>query len=682
MNTLLVVDDNPQNLYLLQVLLSTHGFEVDSASNGSEALERAHRSPPDMIISDILMPVMDGFSLCRAWKQDDRLKSIPFVFYTATYTDPKDEEFGLSLGADKFIVKPVEPDRLVSLIRETWNNFREGKPNPHSQPVQDAEYHEKYNAALIRKLEDKMVQLEETNRTLERDIAERKRVESALRENEAKMRGIMDNIGIGIAVVGPNLEILELNHRMHDWFQDVRLGQPSLCHRMSGDPIGLNRFDDCSTCRTIRDGRVHEMTVQTGEGGQTRTYRIVSTPIIGTHGEIAAAIEMVEDVTERISLESQVRQAQKMEAVGQLAGGIAHDFNNLLTVILGHTELALLKTEDTHPLHVDLRAILDVSNRCSAIIRQLLAFARKQTITPVVLNLNKSVEGMIKVIRRLIGEDIHLVWRPCQDVWLVKIDPTQVEQILANLCVNARDAIEGVGTITIEAGNVVLEESFCVKHPGVSPGQYAMLSVSDTGCGMDAETLGRIFEPFFTTKELGRGTGLGLSTVYGIIRQNNGFIDARSEIANGTTFKIYLARHPGEATEAGKQIEESLPLSAGETVLVVEDEVLVLELAGGILDRLGYIALTAGSPGEAMRLADQHPGEIHLLITDVILPDMTGRELTEHIQKRRPAIKYLYMSGYSIDVVSYRGMLERDAPFIMKPFSVKELATKVRSVLD
>ena len=681
MSTVLLVDDNPQNLYLLQVLLSANGFQVQGAANGAEALERARRDPPDMIISDILMPVMDGFTLCRAWKEDERLQPIPFVFYTATYTDPKDEDFARSLGADRFLIKPLEPDKFLTLILETLKNCQAGQPVAPHQPVEEAEYYREYNATLIRKLEDKMLQLEKANRILEGDIAERQRAEGALRESEAKTRSIVDNIGIGVALISPEMEVLELNHRMREWFPAVQPGQRPICYGAFNDPPRERLCDYCPTHKTLQDGLVHEATTQTPQAGRVRSYRIVSSPILNTSGEVTAAIEMVEDITEKLSLESQFLQSQKMEAVGRLAGGVAHDFNNMLNVILGYAEMALDKVDPAQPLHDDLKEILNAARRSAGIIRQLLAFARQQTIDPKVLDLNETVEGMLKMLRRLIGEDIDLVWRPDSGLWPVKMDPTQVEQILANLCANARDAIAQVGKITIETENTAFDQAYCADHPGFVPGEYALLAISDDGHGMDRETQDKIFEPFFTTKALGQGTGLGLATVYGIVKQNNGFINVYSEPGEGTTFKIYLARQAVRDVEPQQESAAEIPRSRGETVLVVEDEVSLLKLASEILDTLGYTVLTAVTPGEALRLVEEYPGEIHLLMTDVILPEMNGSDLAVQIKEIRPAMKYLFMSGYTAEVIAHRGMLDEGVQFIPKPFSVRDLAAKVRTAL-
>ncbi len=515
-----------------------------------------------------------------------------------------------------------------------------------------------------------------------RDVTENKRVEVALHESEAKTRSILDNIGIGVSLISPKMEVLELNRRMREWFPAIDPGQHHLCYRAFNDPPREGVCDSCPTCETLQDGLVHEATVQTPQAGALRNYRIVTSPIFNAWGEVTAVIEMVEDITEKLTLESQYRQAQKMEAVGQLAGGVAHDFNNMLGVILGYSEMALDNVNPAQPLHADLLAILNAAKRATAITRQLLAFARKQTIDPKVLDLNETLEVMLKMLRRLIGEDIDLVWLPRSGLWPVNMDPTQVEQILANLCVNARDAIAKVGKITIETENAAIDETYCTNHAGFVPGEYVMLVVSDDGWGIGEEILDKIFEPFFTTKEVGRGTGLGLATVYGIVKQNNGFINVYSERGKGTTFKIYLPRQAGQAVDTHEEKTGELPPGRGETVLVVEDEISLLQLVSGILDSLGYTLLTAGTPGEAMRLAEEYTGEIHLLMTDVILPEMNGKDLAEQIKKTRPAMKCLFMSGYTADVVAHRGMLDEGVQFIPKPFSRRDLAAKIRTTLE
>jgi len=514
-----------------------------------------------------------------------------------------------------------------------------------------------------------------------RDITARRSAERALGASENKSRNILDNISIGVALISPAMEILELNRRMREWFPGVDLGGRPLCYRALSDPPRTGICDNCPTIRTLRDRAVHEDTTRITRAGVVRDYRIVSSPILNEAGEITAVIEMVEDITERLSLESQFRQAQKMESVGRLAGGVAHDYNNMLSVILGYAELALEKVKRSEPVHDDLQEIFKAAKRSSEVTRQLLGFARKQAIEPRVIDLNENIEGMLKMLRRLLGEDIRLVFRPGEGLKPIRMDPSQLDQILANLCVNARDAIADVGKIIIETDMVTFDKTYCDDHAGFSPGDFVLLAVSDDGCGMDRETREKGFEPFFTTKGIGNGTGLGLSTVYGIVKQNEGFINVYSEPGVGTTFKIYLQFREGGAVENRKVRPAKHPKGHGETILVVEDEIAILNMVRIMLEWLGYTVLTAGAPDEAIRLAEAHAGEIHLLLTDVVMPEMNGRELAERLMVIKPDLKLLFMSGYTADAISYRGVLDEEMCFIKKPFSRSDLAEKVRVAL-
>ncbi|THB74964.1 MAG: response regulator [Desulfobacteraceae bacterium] len=380
-------------------------------------------------------------------------------------------------------------------------------------------------------------------------------------------------------------------------------------------------------------------------------------------------------------LENQLIQAQKMESVGRLAGGVAHDYNNISSIIIGYAELSMAVMKEDNPLHSNLEAILSASRRATEITRQLLAFARKQTVDPKVIDLNRTVDSMLKILRRLIGEDIDLAWMPDENLWPVKIDPSQVDQILANLCVNARDAISGVGKITIETLNMSLGKKYCEDHPGFQPGQYAMLAVSDNGKGIPKEIMDQIFEPFFTTKGVGEGTGLGLATVYGIVKQNSGFINVYSEPGQGTTFKIYLAKHAGKTVELEPKSLDVIPQGNEETILLIEDDASILELGKQMLESLNYKVLTADTPDDALAIARSDGRSIQLLITDVIMPQMNGRELTSQIHLICPELKTLYMSGYTANVIAHHGVLDEGINFIAKPFSLKDLAIKVNGVL-
>ncbi len=384
---------------------------------------------------------------------------------------------------------------------------------------------------------------------------------------------------------------------------------------------------------------------------------------------------------EREKLQQQVTQAQKMESVGRLAGGIAHDFNNILSVVMGYTELALAKVNKQDPVHDYLSEVLNASRRSTDITRQLLAFARRQPIDPKLLDLNRSIEGMLKMLRQLIGEHIVLTWKPGEDLGMIMIDPSQIDQLLANLCINARDAVDGGGTIIIETGQVLLDDAYCAAHPTFTPGDYVSLTVSDNGCGMDRDTLKNLFEPFFTTKEEGHGTGLGLATVFGIVKQNNGFIDVYSEPGQGATFKIYLPRHEGAAGQREDSETQPKDVRGTETVLVVEDAQAILKLTERMLSQLGYRVLTAAHPHEAIALAKHHEQDVHLLLTDVIMPDMNGPELASQVQQDQPAMKILFMSGYTASMLVDRGLLEAEQHFIAKPFSKQQLAEKIRHTL-
>ncbi len=415
----------------------------------------------------------------------------------------------------------------------------------------------------------------------------------------------------------------------------------------------------------------------------------VTAPIFDHSGKRSGAIEMIRDVTdlklaeeEKIHLKEQLLQIQKMESVGRLAGGVAHDFNNMLTIILGHTQLALLGLPETDPIATHLKVVEETSRRSTDLVRQLLAFARKQTVSPKVIDINDTVERTQAMLKRLIGEDISISWKPGSELWAIWVDPSQVDQLLINLCVNARDAINGVGKIDLETANIVADVDYCRGNPECLPGEYVMLVVSDDGCGMDKDTIDHIFEPFFTTKAIGKGTGMGLATVYGVVRQNGGFINVYSELGKGTTFRVYLPRFTGEKAEITVPVEQPDTISGGETILVVEDDVLILDICRKMLDKLGYRVLLAESPLKALELMREYRDEIHLLVTDVVMPEMNGRALEQALKPINPNLRSLFISGYTADAIAHHGVLDQDVCFLQKPFSLQDLAIKVRQALD
>jgi PAS domain S-box-containing protein len=516
-----------------------------------------------------------------------------------------------------------------------------------------------------------------------RDITEQKRAEAALAESEARFRAMVNLAPDGIFIASLDGCIMEASE-----FAASQIG-------VSRDKLLTMRLTDFVSPRYAA-----RVTNLRGEGDHPIVRESAHVRADGTEIPIELSIRRItfrgqpamlgvaRDVTERRraeleqeKLQNQLLQAHKMESVGRLAGGVAHDFNNMLGVILGHTQMALDQLDPAHPLCADLKEVYRAAERSAELTRQLLAFARRQTVAPKVLDLNETVYGMLKMLRRLIGEDVELTWLPGQSIARVRIDPSQVDQILANLCVNARDAIVGTGRLTIETSLVTLDDEYCALHEGSVSGQYVMLAVSDNGCGMDANTLNHVFEPFFTTKEVGKGTGLGLATVFGIVRQNRGFIEAYSEPGHGTTFKIYLPAVHSER-DVPCPLPSASPVPGTETVLLVEDERAMRQVTTRMLQRLGYRVVAASTPGEAIQLAREHAGPIDILLTDVVMPEMNGRDLAKNLLSLYPSLKRLFMSGYTADVIAHHGVLDEGVNFLQKPFSSDVLGAKLREVLQ
>ncbi len=526
---------------------------------------------------------------------------------------------------------------------------------------------------------------------LDIDITERKQAETTLRQSEEKFRTLVNTAPFGIQLTDLEGRIVYSNPAHHQ----IQGCEPNQL-------IGMYLWDLTAndSHREKNRGYYQHIISKKPEPSiyfsrdRTRDGREIDVQINWNYirnekDKVTGIISIIEDITERKQeaaerekLQEQLNQAQKMEAVGRLAGGVAHDFNNMLGVILGYVELASEKIDSSQDLYSDLKEIQKAAQRSADLTRQLLTFARKQIIAPKVLDLNNTVDSMLKMLRRLIGEDIDLVWLPTGQLWPIKIDPTQIDQILANLCVNARDAIAGVGKLTIETQMKSFGQVDCAINTGFIPGDYVMLSVTDNGCGMNKETLDNLFEPFFTTKDIGEGTGLGLAIIYGIVKQNNGFINVYSEPGQGTTFKIYLPRfHTPEETQEKTFTEKPAPIG-NETILLVEDEPAILEMARMMLERKGYLVLPAATPADAISIADTYVGSIDLLMTDVVMPEMNGRDLAKKITAIFPEIKLLFMSGYSANVITQQGVLDDGVAFMQKPFLMNELTEKIREVLD
>jgi len=529
-------------------------------------------------------------------------------------------------------------------------------------------------------------------------IIKRRRTEMELEQAQALLQAAIDQSPAGIIIAdAPDVQIRMVNPAgltirtgaTADPAQISEAMQPKNwpTFKPDGTPFG---HLELPLSRAVRKGE----TVSNVEviirrfSGEDRWVLANAAPARNANGEVIAGIVVFPDITDRKraeaekeKLEDQLRQAQKMESVGRLAGGVAHDFNNMLAVILGHTEMALARGDATQTLVYDLRQIQKAAQRSADLTRQLLAFARKQTVVPKVLELNATVAGMLEMLHRLIGENINLVWIPGALLWQVKMDPSQIDQILVNLCVNARDAIGGVGRIVIETRNLACDADYCLNHADGVPGDYVVLTVSDDGRGMDKDILENIFEPFFTTKGVGAGTGLGLSTVYGIVRQNAGFITVDSEPGNGATFKVHLPRHAAPAAQPGEDPPTPGLRGGHETILLVEDEPAILDMSRMMLETMGYRVLLAETPQAAIDQVEASRIGIHLLMTDVVMPGMTGPDLARRIRSHLPNLGILFMSGYSANEITRHGVLEPGVHFIQKPFSIRDLDAKIRQAL-
>jgi two-component system, cell cycle sensor histidine kinase and response regulator CckA len=517
-------------------------------------------------------------------------------------------------------------------------------------------------------------------------ITKRKRAEEELRrlnerlaQSEARTRAIYEHLPNPAAIWKRSGDTFVLAATNEAARAEARGGFVGSVGRPVAESHGglPDLAEDLERCWSERVPIRREHDQPFGEAGRIRrvvaTYAFVPPDLVLVH---------VDDVTDLRRAEEQLRIAQRLEAVGRLAGGVAHDFNNVLSVILSYAEFAIASVKEGDPLRDDLVRIHQAAARAAALTRQLLAFGRKQLLEPVVIAPNDVVSSMQSMMRRLIGEDIDLGFVLAADVGNVEADTSQLEQVLMNLVVNARDAMPLGGRITVETSNVELDAPYAEQHAGVRPGSYVALSIADTGSGMDAETKARLFDPFFTTKEAGKGTGLGLSTVYGIVKQSGGHIAVDSEVGRGTTFRIYLPRALAAVRASARTHALSMRPGGTETILVVEDEEELRRLANRILGRAGYSVLTAADGEEALQICKRHQGPIHLLLTDVVMPKMGGRELATRIVVERPTLKVLYTSGYTDDAIAHHGVLDPGVRFVAKPVTPAELTRKVREVLD
>jgi len=512
------------------------------------------------------------------------------------------------------------------------------------------------------------------------DITEKRRAELALRQSREKYQSIVDNIGIGVALIGPDFRILEWNRRMREWYPDVDVAAcpkctVTLCRRTRAD------VNECPTARTFRDGDIHEQKIVMDRHGQEATYRMVASPVRDATGRVVAVIEFMEDITERLQLEEQVRQSQKMEAIGMLAGGVAHDYNNMLQTILGSVDLAHAEVKAGRDCKAELDDIRAAGERSADLTRQLLAFSRQQVLRTESLDLNDRIGGLLRMIRRVIPENITLRFNPGHHLGIVRADPAQIDQILMNLCVNARDAMPGGGAIIITTENALLDTHFCRTHSWARPGRYVLTSISDTGSGIPDDIKTRIFEPFFTTKQPGCGTGLGLATVYGIVTQHGGLIHLDSRMGEGTLFQVFLPVRENETQEEARPAAKTAR-GGMETILVAEDEISVRKVVSILLENAGYRVFAAADGQAALHILEEHGQDIDLALLDVVMPGLGGREIYNRIRERFPLIRVLFTTGYTAQGIHTNFLLEEGLRLVQKPFDRDTLLHAVRHTLD
>jgi two-component system cell cycle sensor histidine kinase/response regulator CckA len=619
---ILVVDDTEANRYAVGRHLRQAGYIVLEASDGHRALAMLARELPDLLMVDIRMPGMDGIELVRRVRSDPRTMHMPVLQVSASFTDPVSQALGLDSGADGYLTHPVEPLVLLATVR-----------------------------ALLRA------------RSAEREA----------RAAEAAWRATFEAIGDGVCVVDPTGCI----ERWNAAFETI-VGGADLLGRQLITVLPLRIIPDPPYV-TLEDG-----TALQGVEFATDGKRLRATASTMPEGP-ARSVCVFTDVTRQRAAEIRVQQAQRLETAGQLAGGIAHEINNMMTVILGLTEFVTRSGDLSETTRRDMGEIGKAADRGAAMARQLLAFTRRQMLQPRLLDINATLTSMSRLITQLMSADREVTFHLSADAGLVYVDEGQLEQVILNLALNARDAMERGGRLGISTASERLGKAFADRYPGIEirPGMYVRITVKDSGIGMDAATLERVFEPFFTTKPVGKGTGLGLATVYGIVKQSNGYVWAESSPSAGSSFHIYLPQASGRAGSGSAAIP-SPPLRRGtETVLVVDDEPMVRALARRALEYYGYTVLEAGDGEAALQVvAADVERKIAMVLADVVMPRMDGRELSERLRKSHPSLLVLYMSGHTGDELARRQLLDPTVPFIQKPFHPDELVAEVQELLD
>jgi signal transduction histidine kinase/DNA-binding response OmpR family regulator len=742
--TILIIDDDPTNLAVIVDYLEGRGYQILVARDGESGWARAKYASPDLILLDVMMPGIDGFETCRRLKADEQTQHIPVIFMTAL-AGTSDMVAGFEAGGVDYVAKPIKMAEVLARVKthlslsvmqkqlEVQNVQLQKEITERKQTESKLnEYHEHLEDVVSERTRE----ITQTNRRLKEEIAERQRAEQETRRRNRELTLLNRVIAASVAATDeatllalacrevalaygvPQSTAFLINHEKTEFyvaaqyltnrgpstkpqhpipldsypatFELINSNTPVVAKNVRQDPrflrseayIQQTGLVSVLTVPVINEGKVSGfLSLETTKARQFSDEEIDLLQSVAN--QVAGVLARLRLDKDHRKLEEHYYQAQKMEAIGQLTGGVAHDFNNILTIILGNCDFILDDLDADNPWRYSLDQIHKAATGAASLTRQLLAFSRQQVLQPEVLSINSVVANVEKMLKRLIGEDIDLETVLDPELGRVKADPGQLEQVIMNLAVNARDAMPQGGKLTIETANVQLDESYTRQHIGLTTGPYTLLAISDTGIGLDPNTVAHIFEPFFTTKKKGKGTGLGLATVHGIVKQSEGHIWVYSEPGRGTTFKIYLPQVELPETRIERAPAQAKPTRGTETILLVEDDQMVRELGTRILHNYGYTVLKAGDGAEARRLCEEHNGPIDLLLTDVVMPGgVAGPQLAAQLEALIPKIKVLFMSGYTDNAIVRNKILDRGIAFLPKPFMPDDLLRHVRLVLD